>query len=343
LEGEANLKAQKEADARLEELRDEIKEKDDKLKVTRDELRDLRKKERDLDDRKENLDLEVSRLVNEEKRKIREEAEEKVRDEYKLKQREHEEQNRMLQDQVNVLQRKLEQGSERLQGEVQEIELEKVLKLCFPHDQINPVPKGKKGADILHDVYNAKGKLCGTIIWESKRTKLWGKDWITKLKADQRECKAELAVLLTTTLPKGVKNFTFLEQDQVWVTQSSSIVGLATALRNGLIEIATVRQASDGKQTKVAMLYDYLAGTEFRQNVKSMIDLYSAMRDDLEKEKLAMMATWAKREAQIQQVITNISEMYGGIQGIIGGSLPQIESLELKVLSDGIGSDLPLQ
>jgi hypothetical protein len=54
------------------------------------------------------------------------------------------------------------------------------------------------------------------------------------------------------------------------------------------------------------------------------------MKEDLDQEKRAITRTWAKREKQIERVITNTARMYGDMQGIIGASLPQIKMLEIE-------------
>jgi hypothetical protein len=241
-----------------------------------------------------------------------------------------------MRKQIDELKKKSELGSQQAQGEVLELDLENILKSCFSHDNIEPVPKGIKGADVLHRVHSHSGHFCGTIVWETKRTKAWSDKWIAKLKEDQRRVKGEIAIILTTTLPKDVRSFAHI--NGVWVTDYSSMVGLATAIRMGLIEIANTKQAAVGKKGKMEVVYNYLSGSDFKQKVEAIADAFKDMKDDLEKEKKAFTKHWAKREKQLELVITNTAGMYGDIHGIIGTSLPEIKLLEIESEDDNDSS-----
>jgi hypothetical protein len=212
-----------------------------------------------------------------------------------------------------------------------EIELENVLVANFPLDQIEPVPRGKRGADILQRIHNEAAQSCGTIIWESKRTKNWNEAWVEKLRDDQREAKAEIAAILTATLPEEIQNFGYY--NGVWVTNYACLVGLATALRISLLQVAENNIAASGKTQKMEVLYNYFSGPMFRQKIEGMVEPFKTMKEDLDAEKRAMGRIWAKRERQIERVINNAVSMYGDVQGIIGASLPEIESMDLKALA----------
>jgi hypothetical protein len=286
-----------------------------------------------VEDREKTVELEVARRVDEGKGKIREEVSAQMTEEYRLKERAHEEQIKGLQNQIEALKRKAEQGSQQLQGEVLEVELEDNLAGAFPFDRIEPVAKGVRGADVLQHVRNNLGQDCGTLIWETKRTKAWNDGWIPKLKEDQREAKADVAILVATTLPKGVANFERI--NGVWVTNFACVLGLATALRINLMQVSGARLAAVGRSEKMEVLYTYLTGSEFRHRVEAIVESFVSMRADLERERAAVAKIWAKREKQIGQVLTNIAGMTGDIEGIAGSSLPPIPGLELKALTDG--------
>ncbi|MEW6616793.1 MAG: DUF2130 domain-containing protein [Thermodesulfobacteriota bacterium] len=223
--------------------------------------------------------------------------------------------------------RKAEQGSMQTQGEVLELDLEAHLKICFPVDEIEPVPKGMRGADILQKVYSRSGQHCGAIIWETKHTKAWSDGWLSKLKDDQRDVKAEIAVIVTEALPKGINSFAQLEG--VWVTNFMLASSLAEVLREGLIELSQAKLSAIGKNEKVEAIYNYLSGPEFKQKVEAIVEAFKSMKEDLDQEKRAMTRIWAKREKQIERVIMNTAGMYGDMQGIIGATLPQIKILEI--------------
>ena len=205
------------------------------------------------------------------------------------------------------------------------------MKICFevnfPFDLIEPVNPGIKGADVLQKVHSPTGQECGTLVWESKNTKNWNDKWISKLKDDQRQIKAAAAILVSVVLPDVISHFGSVEG--VWVTDFHSAVGVATILRESLIQVSVARHAAEGKNEKMEMLYSYLSGTDFKQRVEPIVKSFIAMRDDLEREKRAMESAWSKREKQIQKVVRSVAGMYGDMQGIIGGTLPKIDYLEL--------------
>ena len=175
------------------------------------------------------------------------------------------------------------------------------------------------------------GQVCGMILWESKRTKNWSDGWLSKLRDDQHAAKADLAVIATQALPKGVE--TFDQVDGIWVTHFKYAIPIAVALRQSLIEIATARQATEGQQTKMEMVYQYLTGPRFRQRVQAIVEAFSSMHEDLQKEKKAITKQWAKREEQIDRVMQAAVGMYGDLQGIAGKTLQEIEGLEMRALN----------
>ena len=306
--------------------------REDKLAEAQQAQAELIRKQRELDDAKREINLTVEKRVqavlNSERDKAKLEAEEGL----KLRLAEKEEQIASMQRQVEELKRKAEQGSERLQGEVQELALEATLRAKFPRDLIEPVPKGEFGGDVLQRVIGPLDQRCGTILWEFKRTKNWTDIWLAKLREDQRKAKADIALIITNALPKGVH--TFGHVDGVWVTELQCAVPVAIALRQSLIEIAAVRQASVGQHTKMEIMYQYLTGPRFRQRLEAIVEKFSDMQDDLDRERKAMTRLWAKREEQIRGVIEATAGMYGDLQGIAGKALMEIDGIALPLIED---------
>ena len=329
---EAKKKAETEISLQMNALQEDLEFKDKKLREAQQNELVLRKQKSDLEARERNVDLEVARKIDSERASIYSEASRKADEEYQLKDKDKERKIADLIKQLDEAKRKAEQGSQQAQGEVLEVELEQMLKSVFPYDIIEPVPKGIKGADVLQKVNNPMGQYCGSIIWESKRTRNWSDGWIDKLKDDQREVKADIAVLMSIALPKEINGFSQVKG--VWVTSFPLAMGLALALRENLLEVASAKQAAVGKAEKMEAIYNYLSGTEFKQKVEAIVEAFVTMNIDLTKEKVAMEKLWAKREQQIKKVITSTARMYGDMQGIIGASLPEIKSLELKSLTD---------
>ncbi|MFQ5328588.1 MAG: DUF2130 domain-containing protein [Thermodesulfobacteriota bacterium] len=320
-------KAREELQVELKDLKEESAEKERRLEAARKAELELRKKTRDLEEGKRNLDLELARKLDEEREKIRHQTLAMFSEEHRLKDMEKEKKIGDMLKTIAELKRKGEQGSMQTQGEVLELDLEALLRSHFPTDEIEPVPKGIRGADILQQVYNRSGQLCGTIIWESKRTKAWSDGWIAKLKDDQRAVKAEIAVIVTEVLPSGVTTFT--RKEGVWITDFTLASSLAEVLRSGLTQLALAKLSAVGRGEKMEVIYNYLSGPHFRQRVEGIVEAFKSMKEELDQEKRAITRTWAKREKQIERVITNTAGMYGDVQGIIGASLPEIAMLEL--------------
>jgi hypothetical protein len=312
------------------ELQAVLKERDTKLIEAQRAQADLIRKQRALDDAKREMDLTIETRVQESLEATRAIARREVEDELKLKVAERDQIISGMQGQIDELKRRAEQGSQQLQGEVQELDLERVLKTHFPDDDVVPVPIGERGGDLLHHVRGTQGQPCGTILWESKRTKNWSDGWLNKLRDDQRAAKADFAVIVSQTLPKRVDIFDHV--DGVWVTCPRTVVPITLVLRHSLIELAMARQAGEGQQTKMEMIYRYLTGPRFRQRVQAIVEKFSDMHDDLERERKTMTKLWAKREEQIRCVIESTAGMYGDMQGIVGKSLEEIEGLELRMI-----------
>jgi hypothetical protein len=193
------------------------------------------------------------------------------------------------------------------------------------------VPRGEFGGDVLQQVLSPAGNICGTILWESKRTKEWNDKWLAKLRTDQRAAKAEFAVIVTQVLPKGVTNFDFIEG--VYVASPQCAVPLAMLLRRALTDLAIARQASEGRETKAALVYEYLTSSRFRQRLQAMVEAFTSMNDDLIAEKKAIQRQWAKREVQIERMLGATTGMFGDLQGIAGKALQEIEGIGMLGLA----------
>ncbi len=312
-------------------LQETLTQREEKLAEAQKAQAEFMKRQRELEDAKRELDLTVEKRVQEGLDAIRDQARKEAEEGLKLKVQEKEQTIASMQRQIEELKRKAEQGSQQLQGEVVELELETMLRSRFPEDSIEPVPKGEHGGDVLQRVIGPAGLACGTILWESKRTKNWSDGWLPKLRDDQRAAKAEVAVLISQTLPKGVETFEFIEG--VWVAHLRAALPMAMALRHSLIEVAMARMTREGQQTKMEMVYEYLTGPRFRQRVQAIVEAFSSMREDLDREKRVITKQWAKREEQIERVMQATVGMYGDLQGIAGKTLQEVEGLELKALT----------
>jgi hypothetical protein len=311
-------------------LQETLAQRETKLAEAQKAQAEFLKKQRELEDARRELDLTIETRIREGLDVVRDQARKEAEEGLKLKVQEKEQTITSMQKQIEDLKRRAEQGSQQLQGEVVELELETLLRTRFPQDSIEPVPKGEHGGDVLQRVVGPVGLACGTILWESKRTKNWSDGWLPKLRDDQRAAKAEVAVIVSQALPKDVETFEYI--DGIWVAHLRAILPVAMALRHSLIEVAVARKATEGQQTKTEMVYQYLTGPRFRQRVQAIVEAFSSMQEDLDREKKVITKQWAKREGQIERVMQATVGMYGDLQGIAGKTLEEIEGLSLKAL-----------
>lgn len=295
----------------------EMQKRDDKIKA----------RERVVAIKAENIDKVVQKAIDKTRRGTYKKATEVIEKEYLSKELQHKKIVSDLKKQLGDIKRKLEQSSQQAQGEVFELELKKLLKNTFPADVIQPIAKGKLGADIVQKINDPNGHHCGTIIWELKNTKGWQKAWLPKLRVDQRREKAEIAVLVSSVLPKRM-NTRFGHIAGVWVADFSVAMGLAAALRMNLIEISHLRSAEKGKTAKMEIIYQYLMSTEFKQRIEAIVEAFISMKDELNKEKERTHKNWAKREKNLELVLQNITGMIGSIQSLVP-TFPKIKRLEL--------------
>ena len=323
---QASKDAEKKSAHELAALQEELETQSKDLERARLAELALRKRERDLERRQQDLELTVARTLDEERNRITRETETRVAEQHRLRDTEKERQLADMRRQIEDLKRKADQGSQQLQGEAGEDELESILRTNFPWDDIAPVPQGIRGADLHQTVLDARGSRCGAILWECKNAKNWSEGWIAKFKDDQRTLRADVAILVTASLPKGCSHFAII--DGVVVTNFACAAAVASLVRSQLLQLAQTRSAVVNKDQKLELLYRYLSGVEFRQRVEAIVEAFARMRDDLDQERRAAERQWAKRAKQIESVTFNIAGMYGDLQGLLPG-LPSIARLEL--------------
>jgi len=326
-----------ERDRKFAELQEMLASREEKLRLSQAAEAEMLKKQRELDDKLREMDLAVQRQVNEGLEAVRATAKQEAEDALSLKVKERDTQIASMQQKIEELKKKAEQGSQQLQGEAQELMLEDMLRARFPFDQIEPVGKGEFGGDVLQRVVNPAGQVCGSILWETKRTRTWSDGWLSKLKGDVRAAKADLALIVSHALPKDIE--TFGQMEGVWITGPKCAMPVAMSLRESLVLMNGVRAAGEGQQTKSALMYDYLTGPRFRHRIEAVVEKFSEMQDDLASERKATMKRWAKREQQLHTVLDSTAGLYGDLQGIAGRSMLEIEALEAPLLEGPDGED----
>ena len=314
-----------ETEEQLKNLQKELAEKSGQVKELNKTKAEVEKLKREKDELRDAVVLEKEKEFSEKLRQEKVKIKNQLDEESAMKIKELEKQ---LDDQKKLaeeMKRKADQGSMQLQGEVQELAIEEILKSMFPFDLIGEVGKGIKGADVIHTVRNKIGVDCGVILYESKRTKAFGGDWINKLKSDAVHVKADICIIITEAMPEGMDRIG--QRDGVWICSFNDFKGLVLALRESLIKINEAYSSQTNKGEKMQMLYDYLMGNEFRLQIEAIMEGFNELHKGYVQEKKAMEKIWKQREKQLQKVLLNTNHFIGSIKGIAGSSMPELKQL----------------
>lgn len=327
-EKELKQKLEEQNKLEMEDLRRRLKEREEKVGQMREAELKLREDKRKLEDREKDLALELQRKLDSSRKQLEEQLTRKLDEEHRLKELEKEKVIKDLQNALEDARRKAQQGSQQLQGEVQELDLEMNLVQAFPDDVIEPVGKGVRGADVKQIVRTARGTVCGVILWESKRTKNWTEEWISKLKNDLRSEKANLAIIVSAVLPEAAKGGVGVKEGVV-ICNYSLIIPVCEMMRQKLIEVAREKYILANRESKAEGLYEYITGLEFRQHIEAIAEVYQDMSQQITRERAAYERIWKTREAQVQKLLTNTAGLVGSIRGHIGQSLPVMKGIDL--------------
>jgi len=317
---------------RLVAMEKELSEKSEKLRELNKMTGEIAKLQREKLEMKEAIEAEAQKQLNAtlvlERDKIRKQEEEKNELKIKEYQKQSDDQKKLIEE----MKRKQEQGSMQLQGEVMELAIEEWLANNFPLDSIDEVKKGANGADCLQIVNTREHQNCGSIYYESKRTKAFQPAWIEKFKNDIRLKRANIGVLVTEVMPAGMERMGM--RDGIWICTYEEFKGLSAVLRQSLIQVNQAVQAQENKGDKMSMLYDFLTSNEFRLQIEGIVEGFTQMQGDLEAEKRAMQRIWKQREKQIEKVVHNTLGMYGSIRGIAGNAVQTVRALELDFIEE---------
>lgn len=321
-------------DNQLAMLKEANQDQENKLKEARKQELDFLRKEQELKNKEQELEIDLQKKLLEARNELSDKIRKEEAERSSLKDTEHQmrlrELEKQLEDQrrlADEMKRRAEQGSTQLQGEAQELVLEEMLRLTFPFDEVTPVGKGVRGADCIQLIRNSFGQECGRIIYESKRTKEFVRDWVEKLKADMRSQGVDVAILVTQTMPKDMERFG--EKEGIWICTFAEVKALAYVLRDGIIKISSSLRTQENKGDKMHMLYAYLISGEFAEQWKAIREGFMAMKLSIQRERDAMEKLWKAREKQLEKVLLNAAHIKGSIEGIAGS-----DSVDLKLLED---------
>lgn len=327
---EATLKTKIEGEQaeQFKAMQRELNDQSEKVKELNSSKAEIEKLKREKGELKLEAEAQAEKKLNETLLQEREKIGKAVEDKNELRFKELQKQ---LEDQKNLteeMKRKQEQGSMQLQGEVQELAIEEWLAAQFPLDTIEEIKKGVRGADCLQIVNTRTLQNCGSIYYESKRTKDFQPSWIEKFKADIRDKGANIGVLVTEVLPSELDRLGL--KDGIWICNYEEFKGLCAVLRESIIQVSTAIGSQENKGDKMEMLYEYLTGNTFRLQIEAIVEGFKQMKDDLDSEKRSFQRIWKQREKQIEKVMINTVEMHGSIKGIAGNAIQSVKALELS-------------
>ncbi|MDO9515132.1 MAG: DUF2130 domain-containing protein [Syntrophales bacterium] len=333
LRAEIRVRMEEEQSEHIRSLQEELNQKSGQLKEFNRAKSEIERLKREKNELKESIEAESERKFSEmltaERERIRKDEEQKSQ----MKISEREKVIEQLKGNLKEAQRRAEQGSMQLQGEVQELAIEEWLSATFPLDTIEEVKKGARGADCVQIVNTRTRQNCGTIYYESKRTKGFQDGWMEKFKTDIRERGADIGVLVTESMPADMERMGL--RDGIWVCSFEEFRGLCVVLRESVIRLSNAVATQENRGDKMGMIYDYLTGNEFRLQVEAIVEGFTQMHTDLESEKRAMQGIWKKREKQIEKVLLNTTHMYSSVRGIAGSAVQPVQLLELSAGEEG--------
>ena len=313
-------------------LQKELNEKSEQVKELNTYKAILAKVEREKQEIEERVKLEAEQQLTIQIKEARENIQKTADSKAQMQLSEKDHLINQLKEQLQSAQRKAEQGSMQLQGEVQELAIEEWLAEAFPLDSIEEIKKGERGADCLQIVNTRSQNNCGSIYYESKRTKSFQPTWIEKFKADIRNKNADIGVIITEAMPADMERLGLKEG--IWICSYEEFKGLSVVLRDSIIKIKSAVVSQENKGDKMGMLYDFLTSNEFRLQIEAIVEGFTQMKSELDSEKRAMQSIWKKREKQIDKVLLNTNHMYSSIKGIAGNAIPKITLLELPAGQD---------
>ncbi|MEP4532693.1 MAG: DUF2130 domain-containing protein [Cyclobacteriaceae bacterium] len=305
-----------------------------KVEAQSAQIKDLRQKEIEIEDLKgkladqgQEMEIKYKRQLNEKLEEERAKVQESTQEEFSIKLREKQEMLDQQRTQIELMRKKIEQGSMQLQGEVQELIIEEKLRALFPDDEVTEVGKGIRGADVLQHVMN-NGALCGTILYESKNTQTFGKDWIDKLRADQMNCGASTAILVTKAMSKDFDGEYYTDKGVI-VCSVRLFPVVAALCRHKLVELKHQASRLEMQKDSSGLLYQYLTSDEFRMHLEEVVLSVMEIKEQVVKEKAAFEKQWKQRDKQADRIVSNLAQVFGSIKGIGGASIKEIKSLDL--------------
>lgn len=335
-------KERKKVELEMKDMQERLAESEKNQENSKKKELEMMKKSRELEEKEKNFELEMEKKMLEERKKIESDLEvklkinadkeldikmEKIQEDNRKKEMEMIKQQEQMKKTIDDLKRKAEQWSQQIQWDIQEDDLKNAISQAFPIDNVDDVATWVKWADLIQTVKNNLWQSAWIIVWESKNTKNWTDWWIMKLKDDKLKVNWNIAILVTTVLPKDMKNFGMIGDVMVCIPEFA--IQVANMLRDKLLSISKVEKSLEWKDIKMEMLYKYLSSEEFSSKMNMMVDVFSQLKTWIDSERRAMEKNWKKREKDLERATFAVTWMYGELDSLMWQALPWSEKLEL--------------
>jgi hypothetical protein len=272
------------------------------------------------------LSEQAKKQLEQELRKQRE-LMQKDRDQALLKkQAETNRERETYQKKLKELERKLESKTANEIGDGAELDLFEVLREQFPHDRILRISKGQIGADIHHHVLY-KGESCGLLIIDSKNRQIWQNVYVSKLRQDQIEAKAEHAILSTSVFPRGKKELWM--DSGIIIISPARVVEIVELLRGAMVKMRILGLSLNQRATKVEKLYKLITSEVYAQRFREAGKLTNDILDLDVSEQKDHQLVWKKRGTLAIRLKSVLREIDADISAIV-------EADEVGLMSDSL-------
>jgi hypothetical protein len=222
--------------------------------------------------------------------------------------------NGRLKARVDELSLKLERQTSEQMGEMAEADALSALRAAFPHDDIQRIGRGVRGADILQKVMVDGGEV-GRVVYECKNVTSWQNEWLTKARTYRSEYQTPWVVIASRCFPRREK--WFCVEKNVPVIHLRLIVRLAEVIRAAVVEIGSLRVSADGRKAKAEQIYSYVLGDHFVGRFNGIAEAVTALRDQQGKDRQWHNEAWAKQTRLYDEVDGGRREIAAQVRAIV--------------------------
>lgn len=219
-----------------------------------------------------------------------------------------------FQTQLDQMSRKLDKQMADQLGKEAEVDLLLELRRAFPLDSIDPVRRGQKGADIIHEIV-VETKRVGRIVYESKNVANWQNSFIAQAKRYQTQYDTPNVIIVSRCFPQKRKGLCI--HKNVPIIDPKMAVHLATIMREAICELALARAAGKGRNDKAQQLFDFIVSDKFVTRFRDIADSLESLRERQQKARDWHENSWSEEAALYDKIDARRREVDSQIRTII--------------------------